>query len=153
LLPSKELLGEYERKILLDDDMGYRNMGVAQGALIDTPDGKWYAILFQDHGAVGRIPYLLPVSWNDGWPEIGIDGKVPRTFEIPFEKYDARPLIISDTFDHSQNKLDINWNGTTIPLTDIGPLPNVLVISGCVRGHIRRPFDSKEYIDSADKRP
>lgn len=113
---SKELLGEYERKILLDDDMGYRNMGVAQGALIDTSDGKWYAILFQDHGAVGRIPYLLPVSWNDGWPEIGIDGKVPRTFEIPFEKYDARPLIISDTFDHSQNKLDINWEWNHNPI-------------------------------------
>ena len=65
---SKELLGSYERKILLDDDMGYRNQGVAQGAIIDTPEGEWYSILFQDHGAVGRIPYLIPVSGRMiGW--------------------------------------------------------------------------------------
>ena len=25
------------------------------------PQGDWYAYLFQDHGAVGRIPYLVPV--------------------------------------------------------------------------------------------
>lgn len=106
---SKELLGEYERKILLDDDMGYRNCGVAQGALIDTQDGEWYAILFQDHGAVGRIPFLLPVSWEDGWPIMGIDGRVPKTLELPFEKYDTEPLIVSDSFNHAEDELDLRW--------------------------------------------
>ena len=86
---SMSLLGEYERRIILDDDMGYQNNGVAQGALIDTVDGKWYTMLFQDHGAVGRIPYLLPVTWEDGWPVIGIDGKAPKSFEVPFEEYIA----------------------------------------------------------------
>ncbi|MGE5612941.1 MAG: glycoside hydrolase 43 family protein [Bacillota bacterium] len=106
---SRELLGEYEWKVLLDDDMGYRNRGVAQGALIDTPDGDWYAILFQDHGAVGRIPYLLPVKWENDWPIIGQNGKVPEYFEIPFEKYEAKPLITSDSFHHNEDVLDLRW--------------------------------------------
>ncbi len=115
---SKALLGEYERKILLDDDMGYQNQGVAQGALIDSPQGNWYSILFQDHGAVGRIPYLLPVSWEDNWPVIGINGKVPETFEVPLNKYEAKPLITSDSFNHSENKLDTCWEWNHNPEKD-----------------------------------
>lgn len=115
---SEELLGDYESRILLDDDMGYQNQGVAQGALIDTPGGEWYAILFQDHGAVGRIPYLLPVSWENGWPVMGIDGKVPEVFEVPFEKYKGAPLIVSDTFRHSENKLDLRWEWNHNPEKD-----------------------------------
>lgn len=115
---AKELLGEYQRRILLDDDMGYRNQGIAQGALIDTPEGEWYSILFQDHGAVGRIPYLLPVSWEDGWPELGIHGKVPEVFEIPIKEYDAKPLITSDSFNHTENKLDLRWEWNHNPQED-----------------------------------
>ena len=114
---SKSLLGDYERKILLDDDMGYRNQGIAQGVLIDTPLGDWYAILFQDHGALGRIPHLIPASWEDEWPVIGWNGKVPETFEIPTKPYSARPLIISDTFNHSENRLEPQWQWNHNPST------------------------------------
>ncbi len=51
--------------------------------MIDTPAGDWYAFLFQDYGAVGRIPFLVPVEWQDGWPVMGVDGKVPDTLDIP----------------------------------------------------------------------
>ena len=54
--------------------------------IIDTPPGDWYAYLFQDHGAVGRIPYLVPVKWEDGWPVIGENGKVPDTLNLPASK-------------------------------------------------------------------
>ncbi|MBW8780305.1 MAG: family 43 glycosylhydrolase, partial [Verrucomicrobia bacterium] len=69
--------GPYEGRIVLDD------RGIAQGGLIDTPEGKWYAYLFKDNGAVGRIPYLVPVTWKDGWPVLGEDGKAPMTLDIP----------------------------------------------------------------------
>ncbi|KQV51899.1 glycoside hydrolase [Pelomonas sp. Root1217] len=69
--------GPYESRIALDD------RGIAQGGLIDTPEGKWYAYLFKDNGAVGRIPYLVPVTWKDGWPVLGKDGKVAMTLDIP----------------------------------------------------------------------
>ena len=41
---------------------------MAQGGIIETQNGDWYAIMFQDHGAVGRIPTLQPMKWVDGWP-------------------------------------------------------------------------------------
>lgn len=106
---SKELLGEYERKIVLDDDFGYQNKGIAQGAIFDTPDGDWYSMLFQDVGSVGRVPYIMPVTWVDGWPMPGIDGKVPKEFPVPFEKWGEFPMVINDDFNHEKNELANNW--------------------------------------------
>lgn len=106
---SRELLGPYERKIVLDDDLGYHNKGVAQGGMFDTPDGKWYAMLFQDHDAVGRIPCLVPVVWEEDWPVFGIEGRVPERFEVDLPQAVAKPLVISDEFEYESNKLALNW--------------------------------------------
>ncbi|HEY0866605.1 MAG TPA: glycoside hydrolase 43 family protein, partial [Fimbriimonas sp.] len=46
---ADRLRGPYEGRILLQDQ------GVAQGGIVDTPGGEWYAYLFQDNGAVGRV--------------------------------------------------------------------------------------------------
>ena len=112
---STSLEGPFERKVIFDDDMGYRNCGIAQGVLIDAGD-KWLSMLFQDHGAVGRIPYLLPMSWQDGWPVIGVDGKAPCEFEIEMAEAKTAPLVISDSFNHSENKLPLQfqWNHNPI---------------------------------------
>ena len=93
----------------MDDDMGYHNKGVAQGAIFDDADGNWYSMLFQDHDAVGRIPYILPVHWEDNWPVFGIDGKVPHEWEVPFEESAHFEMVISDDFHHTENKLANNW--------------------------------------------
>ncbi len=50
----------------MKDVLFFRIVVIAQGGL-DTPDGRWFAYLFEDCGAVGRIPYLVPVEWKDGW--------------------------------------------------------------------------------------
>lgn len=107
---SKELFGEYERHIIFDDDMGYFNKGIAQGAIFDTPNNEWYAMLFQDHDAVGRIPYVLPVNWEEDWPMIGVNGKAPEQFEVDLPAVSTKKsLVISDDFDYVQNKLPLNW--------------------------------------------
>ncbi|WNS46052.1 glycoside hydrolase 43 family protein [Paenibacillus sp. MMS20-IR301] len=106
---SRELLGPYERRVLLDDDLGYRNNGVAQGGIVDTPAGDWYSVLFQDHGAVGRIPYVLPVNWEQDWPVIGDKGKVPQAFLTKLPAGQAKPLVISDEFNYASDKLALNW--------------------------------------------
>ncbi len=86
--------GPYEGRLALQDK------GVAQGGLIDTPDGRWFAYLFRDYGAVGRIPYLVPVTWKDGWPVLGIDGKVPDQLEgLPESKGLVPGIAASDDFD------------------------------------------------------
>jgi len=102
--------GEYQGKIVLDDDLGFRNAGVAQGGIVDTPDGKWYAMLFQDHGSVGRIPVLVPVCWQDGWPIFGIDGKVPIEMPYPTKPYPTAALVVSDDFNGDKLPLQWQWN-------------------------------------------
>lgn len=111
---SDSLFGIYERKVILDDDMGYLNQGIAQGCIFDTKAGDWYAMLFQDHHAVGRIPHLLPVNWVERWPVIGTDGKAPECFAVnlPEEKAESSRmtgLVISDDFDYTRDKLPLQW--------------------------------------------
>lgn len=60
---------------VLCSDLGNWNSGVAQGGIVQANDGKWYGILFQDHGALGRIPVLVPVIFGeDGFPVFGEAG-------------------------------------------------------------------------------
>lgn len=97
---SDSIDGEFTGGDVLVDDRGYCGQGVAQGGIVDTPEGKWYAMLFQDHGAVGRIPVLVPVTWEENRPVFGENGKVPECFELPQGKagYVYQPLIQSDDF-------------------------------------------------------
>lgn len=105
---SKELLGTYEGKTILNSGLGTYGSGVAQGGIVDTPDGKWYGLLFQDHGSVGRIPVLVPVTWENNWPMMGVNGEVPLTLEIDSD-YAGTQLTKDDDFTYSSNKLDLEW--------------------------------------------
>lgn len=93
---ANDFRGPWEGRIVLQDK------GVAQGGLIDTPDGKWFAYLFRDYGAVGRIPYLVPVTWEDGWPVLGVNGKVPETLELPSREGEMPFIVSSDEFDRNR---------------------------------------------------
>ena len=89
---ADKLTGPWEGRVALQD------LGVAQGGLIDMPDGRWFAYLFRDNGAVGRIPYLVPVTWQDGWPVLGENGKVPATLNLPASKGLIPGIAASDEF-------------------------------------------------------
>ena len=108
---SKTLLGEYEGKTVLCDQMGYYGSGVAQGGIVDTPEGDWYALLFQDHGAVGRVPCLQPVKWTDGWPMMGEDGKAVKEISVysPEKEWSESSLMSDDEFDSETNELSLFW--------------------------------------------
>jgi beta-xylosidase len=92
---ADRITGPYEGRVALQD------RGVAQGSLIDTPEGRWFAYLFRDYGAVGRIPYLVPVTWKDGWPVFGVGGKVPDTLDLPPGKGLSPGIVASDGFDRA----------------------------------------------------
>lgn len=113
---SASLDRPFERRIIFDDDMGYCNRGIAQGVFIEGSNGKWNAMLFQDHGAVGRIPYLIPMKWENNWPVIGINGKAPEEFEVDTFESPSNALVISDNFNHQENKLPLQfqWNHNPI---------------------------------------
>ena len=99
---SKALDGEWEMKVIIDDNMGFRNDGAAQGGIVDDKDGNWYCFVFQDHGAVGRTPVLSTMTWEDGWPVVGVDGKVPKTAKIPIAGHEKKSVVTSDEFINSQ---------------------------------------------------
>lgn len=113
---SKTLLGEYESKTILSGKFDGRNDGVAQGGIIETQKGDWYAIMFQDHGAVGRIPTLQPVQWVDGWPIIG-DATIPvKEFTVNLPEYGENHVWASDEFDYKDNsELDLAWQWNHMP--------------------------------------
>lgn len=105
---ADKITGPYVGKIALQDQ------GIAQGGLIDLPNGKWYSYLFRDFGAVGRIPYLVPVHWKNGWPILGVNGKVPETLDLPASKNLIPGIVASDEFTRTERNLALplvwQWN-------------------------------------------
>lgn len=105
---ADKLTGPWEGRVALQD------LGVAQGGLIDKPDGSWYAYLFRDYGAVGRIPYLVPVTWEDGWPVLGVEGKVPEQLNLPANRSLIPGIVNSDEFTRKKGQADLplvwQWN-------------------------------------------
>ena len=101
---SDSLTEGWECKLMLDTgievDGQMDGAGVAQGGIVDTPDGDWYAPLFQDHGAVGRVPMLAKVTWEDDWPVFSIDS----TMDMPVSGQDTKSIVVSDEFYNGEEK-------------------------------------------------
>ena len=123
---ADKITGPYEGRLALQD------LGVAQGGLIDKPNGTWYAYLFRDFGSVGRIPYLVPVKWVDGWPVLGVDGKVPKTLDLPASKGLIPGIVASDEFTRKKNEpaLPLVWQWNHNPLNNLWSLKTR-------KGHLR----------------
>jgi beta-xylosidase len=102
---ADKITGPWEGKVAFAD------LGVAQGGIVDTPDGKWFAYLFRDYGSVGRIPYIVPMKWEDGWPVIGVNGKVPETLDLPASKGLIPGIVNNDEFDRKKGEpaLPLVW--------------------------------------------
>lgn len=102
---SKSLLDGFSGRIFLQSN------GVAQGGIFDTPDGKWYALLFRDSGPVGRISHLVPTVWKDGWPEpAGGTRSAPATLDLPNDVEPGYGMVTSDDFDGDELPLEWQWN-------------------------------------------
>lgn len=112
---SRNLMGPYERKILLDDDLWLPGSGIAQGVIFDDTCGSWYAMMFQDSRAVGRVLFLMPVKWEEGWPVIGVEGKVPESIEVSLAETMTEEILQSDSFNHSENTLKKVWQWNHAP--------------------------------------
>jgi beta-xylosidase len=102
---ADKITGPWEGRMALQD------LGVAQGGLVDTPQGDWFAYLFRDYGSVGRIPYLVPVKWEDGWPVLGVNGKVTETLPLPANRSLIRGIVQSDEFSRRKGEraLPLAW--------------------------------------------
>ncbi len=95
-----------------------------QGGVVQATDGSWWALFMQDFHSIGRTVCLMPMTWEDGWPMVGLKGnlgRAPRTWFIPgtamgyygigqpSEKPHA-PYVRSDNFDGKTLGRVWQWN-------------------------------------------
>ena len=69
---SKNVYGPYEAKRVLEQGDTSVN-GPHQGGWVRTASGEDWFMHFQDKGCYGRVVWLEPMKWVDGWPVIGED--------------------------------------------------------------------------------
>ena len=87
-----------------------------QGGYVDTPDGRWFWIgQFTRDYACGRPPHLLPVTWIDDWPVIGVDvkdkeGQMAWQLPKPVQGYALTLPQGSDDFDKAGLHPQWMWN-------------------------------------------
>jgi len=114
---SKNIYGPYEEKVVIRDTTHGVNYGIHQGALIQTQSREWWTMLFVDNGPFGRFPSLQPVTWIDGWPMVGKNGKAVATYIKPKVEKNCPITILptSDEFDSTKLGMQWGWNHNPDP--------------------------------------
>ena len=67
---ADSLEGEFTGGDIYDNDLGIRDSGIAQGGIVKGSQGD-HMIMFQDSGAIGRLPVVVPFEWQEGKPVFG----------------------------------------------------------------------------------
>ena len=111
VLRSKHIYGPYEDKIVLAQGKTAVN-GPHQGALVDSVDGSWWFLHFQDAGIYGRVIHLQPVRWENGWPVMGNNGEPVQCHPKPCCGAPQSICIpqTSDEFDAVELGRQWQWN-------------------------------------------
>jgi beta-xylosidase len=93
-----------------------RGLWLHQGGMVGTPSGEWWSIIMSDHGSAGRMVSLVPITWDNGFPLIGLPGnlrKAPNTWIKPNTGHLQEPkpaFIHDDPFDGGQLNPHWQWN-------------------------------------------
>ncbi|WP_126244428.1 glycoside hydrolase family 43 protein [Chitinophaga rhizosphaerae] len=111
-LRSKSIKGPYESKVIYQDESSYPNNGLHQGGMVQLKNGDWWFIIMQDRGPIGRVPHLMPVTWEDGWPILGDHGKGYAAGKKPHvgKTYPIANPATSDEFNTRTLGLQWQWN-------------------------------------------
>ncbi|MCX6145611.1 MAG: glycoside hydrolase 43 family protein [Ignavibacteriales bacterium] len=87
-----------------------------QGGIVQTQSGEWWALSMMDHNSVGRVTCLSPVTWENGWPYLGLPGNLTRTPvtwikpNTGFVTNPSAPYERSDDFSSTTLKPIWQWN-------------------------------------------
>lgn len=112
-LRSDKIEGPYEHHLIMDDDRSYPGNGLHQGGMVQLKNGDWWFIIMQDRGPIGRVPCLVPVTWKDGWPMLGVDGLDAVVYDKPDTGVRTRRAfgpLTTDEFNASKLGLQWQWN-------------------------------------------
>lgn len=113
---ADDIHGPYEKQVILESEFGGFSYE-AQGTIVDTQDGDWYGVIFQDRGGVGRVLTLMPCRWINGWPMLGDEnGKVPDTMRPLVSGQPTKSIVNSDDF--SDAKLGLHWQWNHNPIDE-----------------------------------
>ena len=111
---ADNIQGPYEKRTILQSEFGGFSYE-AQGTIVDTQDGDWYGIIFQDRAGVGRVLTVMPCRWIDGWPMLGDEeGKVPPRVRPLKSGEPAKSIVCADDF--STEKLGLHWQWNHNPV-------------------------------------
>jgi beta-xylosidase len=98
-----------------------------QGTLVELANGDWWFLCFKSSGFLGRITYLLPVTWNtDGWPVFGDNGHsvdqwkkpdVGKNYPVqhPQRSDEFNAPLLSPIWQWNHNPINDAWSLTTRP--------------------------------------
>ena len=107
---ADDIHGPWEKQVILESEFGGFSYE-AQGTIVDTKDGDWYGIIFQDRGGVGRVLTVMPCRWINGWPMLGDEnGKVPDTVRPLKSGEPTTGIVKADDFSSSKLGLHWQWN-------------------------------------------
>lgn len=113
-LRSHSIYGPYEYRIVMHQ--GTTDItGPHQGGYVESPDGHGWFIHFRDIGALGRVTWLEPVCFQNGWPFIGSDldgdgiGEPVLNWDYPEEGKPRYEIATSDDFQAPELGLQWQW--------------------------------------------
>jgi beta-xylosidase len=104
---STSIFGTYEEKKVFDQN------AIHQGQIIQTQTGEWWTMLMKDNGALGRMPWLEPVTWTDNWPVIGDNGTAHTDYQDAPNVgriYRTTYLPTNDAFANYKLGMQWQWN-------------------------------------------
>ncbi|WP_415014276.1 glycoside hydrolase family 43 protein [Brevundimonas sp.] len=117
-----------QRDLPRDRDFPITSAGHAD--LVQTPDGDWWATFLavrpygEDFYNTGRETFLMPVTWENGWPRITAPGEViPHVMDRPDLPQQPAPDLpttgpFSVTEDFDGETLPVHWLTVRNPRSD-----------------------------------
>ncbi|MBQ1311034.1 MAG: glycoside hydrolase family 43 protein [Blautia sp.] len=127
--------------------MTHRHLGyyypidnIGHADLVDTPDGKWYAVMLGSrildgqHKNFGRETFLCPVEWERGWPVFSpgtgkMEWEYPAPENLPWTPYP--PEAERDDFDSPEFPLHLSFWG--VPYQDFWKVENSRLYLTCLK--------------------
>jgi beta-xylosidase len=125
VLRGPRLDGPLERRVILERG-NQVTRSCSQGALVRVPDGSWWLThqlrqapwqrndgILWNESFEGRPQYLVPVTWQDGWPVVGedVDGNgIGNTVHRARKPVPGFPITAPQTDDDfNSTKLGLQW--------------------------------------------
>lgn len=113
LMSTNGPFGPYTAKKLLSNIAGPTGGGVPhQGSLVDTPNGNWYYMAFEDSYPGGRMPVLAPITWgSDGYPVLQtVNGAWGTNYNYPMTASPVPAPYTTDYFNGTSLGPEWEWN-------------------------------------------